>query len=399
VWENDERLLGAMSREFLKSDRLRVLVNGIHAKSGGGVTYIRNILPLLAEDQELEIHLFIHCDQFEVLNVLSEHVRIHLLNFRSNFFYNLFWEQFALPVLAKIMSVDVTISPANYGPLAAPAQIIILRNSLAVAAKETRPIKRLYWGGLTLMTALSLLTCRRAIAVSDYAQKALTFGLSGLFQKKVTVVYHGVGEKFKADAGVKRQNYLLAVSDIYVQKNLHTLVRAMVEVKKIFPDIKLKIAGKAIDRGYLYEIQQVLDYAKLADAVELLGEKDTDELVGLYQECKLFIFPSTVETFGNPLVEAMACGAPIVSSNTAAMPEILGEAGWYFDPLNICDMADQIISLLGNDEARNELSKRAFQRIHLFSREATANQTIEIIKSVVPERYAQISISQLQTSS
>jgi len=388
-----------MSNKFLKSDRLRVLVNGIHAKSGGGVTYLRNILPLLAKDQELEIHLFLHRDQFKLFDFLEERIRIHLLNFHNSFFNNLFWEQFSLPILANIMSVDVTVSPANYGPLMAPAQIIILRNSLAVASKETRPIKRLYWGGLTLMTALSLLTCRRAIAVSDYAQKALTFGLSGLFQKKVTVVYHGVGEKFKADAGVKRQNYLLAVSDIYVQKNLHTLVRAMVEVKKIFPDIKLKIAGKAIDRGYLYEIQQVLDYAKLADAVELLGEKDTDELVGLYQECKLFIFPSTVETFGNPLIEAMACGSPIVSSNRAAMPEILGEAGCYFDPLNIREIADQIISLLEDEEARIEMSNKALQRVHLFSRETTANQTIEIIKSVVPERYAQISISQLQTSS
>ncbi len=399
MWENDERLLGAMSREFLKSDRLRVLVNGIHAKSGGGVTYIRNILPLLAEDQELEIHLFIHCDQFEVLNVLSEHVRIHLLNFRSNFFYNLFWEQFALPVLAKIMSVDVTISPANYGPLAAPAQIIILRNSLAVAAKETRPIKRLYWGGLTLMTALSLLTCRRAIAVSDYARKALTFGLSKHFQKKVTVVYHGVGEKFNADVSIERQNFLLAVSDIYVQKNLHTLIRALEEVRKTFPDIVLKIAGKAIDLGYFNEIQRVLNHANMNDAVEFLGEKKTDELVALYQKCKLFIFPSTVETFGNPLVEAMACGTPIISSNTSAMPEILGDAGQYFDPLNVHDMVDQIILLLEDDETRFELGKRAFQRARLFSREVTAKQTIEIIKSVVPERYAQISISQLQTSS
>ncbi|MDP6258897.1 MAG: hypothetical protein QGH63_07385, partial [Rhodospirillales bacterium] len=132
-----------MSKKFLKSDRLRVLVNGIHAKSGGGVTYLRNILPLLAEDQELEIHLFLHREQFDLFSFLNERIRIHLLNFHSGFFSNLFWEQFALPILAKIMSVDVTVSLANYGPLAAPAQIIMLRKSLAVAGRETRPIKRL----------------------------------------------------------------------------------------------------------------------------------------------------------------------------------------------------------------------------------------------------------------
>ena len=95
----------------------------------------------------------------------------------------------------------------------------------------------------------------------------------------------------------------------------------------------------------------------------------------------------------------MACGAPIVSSNTAAMPEILGEAGHYFDPLNVNDMAKQIIALLENEEDRYELSKRAYQRAHLFSREATAAQTVEVIKSVVPERYTQISPNRLQTSS
>lgn len=388
-----------MGQKFLKSDRIRVLVNGIHAKSGGGVTYLRNILPLLANDEELEIHLFIHRDQFDLFGILDERIRLHLLNFKSEFFSNLIWEQVAIPILANIMSVDVTVSPANYGPLFAPAQIIMLRNSLAVAGKEKRPIKRLYWWGLALMTALSLLTSRRAIAVSDYARKALTFGLGERFQNKVTVIHHGVSEMFVSDNTVSRKNYLLAVSDIYVQKNLHTLIQALSRIRENFPDIILKIAGKAIDEGYLQELRIALDQAHLNDAVEFLGEKNSDELLKLYQECKLFIFPSTVETFGNPLVEAMACGAPIISSNTAAMPEVLGDAGQYFDPLDTKDMADKIMGLLDDDEERSNLSKKAYQRAHQFSRKVTADQTARVIKSVVPERYAEISQTQLQISS
>ena len=388
-----------MGQNFLKSDRIRVLVNGIHAKSGGGGTYLRNILPLLAKDPELEIHLFLHRDQFELFGTLDERIRLHLLRFNNGFFANLIWEQCALPILARIMSVDVTVSPANFGPLFAPAQIIMLRNSLAVAGKETRPIKRLYWAGLTIMTALSLLTCRRAIAVSDYARKALTFGLGDKFQRKVTVVHHGVSEVFEANPNVERKNYLLTVSDIYVQKNIHTLIRALVKIRKKYPDIVLKIAGKAVDQGYLAELHSVLDQAQLRDAVEFLGEKNAEELKHLYQECKLFVFPSTVETFGNPLVEAMACAAPIVSSNTAAMPEVLGAAGYYFDPLDAQDMAESIIKLLEDDEIRRKLGEIAYQRAQLFSRKATTDKTAEVIKSVVPERYAQITSNQLQTSS
>jgi glycosyltransferase involved in cell wall biosynthesis len=379
-----------MDREFLKSNRLRILVNGIHAKSGGGVTYLKNILPILAEDAELELHLFIHKEQFELFEVVDERIRVHLLDYRNGFFFNLVWEQFALPILARSMSIDVTVSPANYGPLMAPAQVIMLRNSLAVAGKETRPIKRLYWAGLTIMTALSLLTCQRAIAVSNYARKALTFGISQRLQSKVSVIYHGVRETFVPPETERSGNFLLAVSDIYVQKNLHILINALGELRRSNPDIVLKLAGKAIDQGYLNELKDAIRLEKLEDAVEFLGEMNSDQLLVLYQNCIAFVFPSTVETFGNPLVEAMACGAPIVSSNTAAMPEILGEAAIYFDPLNARDIAAQIGEILANGDLRLRLSQTALQRAAMFSWRNTARQTADVIKSVAPDRYQAI---------
>jgi glycosyltransferase involved in cell wall biosynthesis len=379
-----------MDREFLKSNRLRILVNGIHAKSGGGVTYLKNILPILAEDAELELHLFIHKEQFELFEAVDERIRVHLLDYRNGFFFNLVWEQFALPILARSMSIDVTVSPANYGPLMAPAQVIMLRNSLAVAGKETRPIKRLYWAGLTIMTALSLLTCQRAIAVSNYARKALTFGISQRLQSKVSVIYHGVRETFVPPETERSGNFLLAVSDIYVQKNLHILINALGELRRSNPDIVLKLAGKAIDQGYLNELKDAIRLEKLEDAVEFLGEMNSDQLLVLYQNCIAFVFPSTVETFGNPLVEAMACGAPIVSSNTAAMPEILGEAAIYFDPLNARDIAAQIGEILANGDLRLRLSQTALQRAAMFSWRNTARQTADVIKSVAPDRYQAI---------
>jgi glycosyltransferase involved in cell wall biosynthesis len=378
-----------MKRAFLNSDRLRVLVNGIHAKSGG-VTYLRNIMPLLAADDELELHLFLHRDQFALFGTIHERVRIHLLDFPAGFFSNLVWEQLALPIFARVMRVDVTLSLANYGPLAAPSQIIMLRNSLAVVDKETRLFKRLYWVGLTIMTALSLFVSKRAIAVSRYARGALSFGLGDQLQNKIVVVYHGVNDAFRPSTNDRSGDYLLAVSDIYVQKNLHTLMRALATVKKSFPDIVLKIAGRPIDAEYMAELRAVIAAEDLTDSVEFLGMCSTDQLLHLYQDCKLFVFPSTVETFGNPLVEAMACGAPIVSSNSAAMPEILGNAAVFFDPLDENDMANRIGSLLADDAARERLTRNALTRAQRFSWQLTAQQTADVIKSVVPDRYRQI---------
>jgi len=379
-----------MSHDFLKSDRVRVLVNGIHAKSGGGITYLRNIMPLLAADDELELHLFLHRDQFVLFGTVDERVRVHLLDYRNGFFSNLVWEQWALPILARVMAVDVTLSLANYGPLAAPNPIIMLRNSLAVAGRETRFLKRLYWTGLTVMTGLSLMTCGRAIAVSNYARQALSFGFGERLQRKVAVVYHGVNRVFGPSDEPRSGNYLLAVSDIYVQKNLHTLMRALAKVRQQHPDIVLKIAGKAIDADYLRELRGAILEWKLAEAVEFLGECNTQQLLELYRNCRLFVFPSTVETFGNPLVEAMACGAPIVSSDTAAMPEILGNAAVFFDPLDADDMAERILAVLNDPQTCERLTSNALQRAQRFSWDETARRTAEVIKSVIPERYAQI---------
>lgn len=129
---------------------------------------------------------------------------------------------------------------------------------------------------------------------------------------------------------------------------------------------------------------------KLAEAVEFLGECNTQQLLELYRNCRLFVFPSTVETFGNPLVEAMACGAPIVSSDTAAMPEILGNAAVFFDPLDADDMAERILAVLNDPQTCERLTSNALQRAQRFSWDETARRTAEVIKSVIPERYAQI---------
>ena len=366
--------------------RIRVLINGIHAKSGSGVTYIRNLLPLLAKDNSIELHLFLHSEQLDLFGSIDKDVKIHTLTFPTGFFATLLWEQCILPIRAKLMSVDVTFSPANFGPLFAPRTIIVLRNSLAVSGGETRLIKRLYWLSLAFMTKLSLIKCERAIAVSFYAKKVLTNGFGNRLRHKVPVIYHGVNHAFQPSINRNREQFLLSVSDIYIQKNIHTLISAFHLIRSKLPEVTLKLAGKAIDQGYFCEIQDAINSAKLDGAVEMLGEKSTADLIELYQSCALFVFPSTVETFGNPLVEAMACGAPIVSSNRAAMPEILEDAAKFFDPTDAKDMADTILSVLENDSERQKLATLALRRSKFFSWQRTATETASIIKAVVPSK-------------
>ena len=175
---------------------VRVLINALHARSGGGVAYLRNLLPRLGADPGLEVHLCLHESQFDTFPEPVAGVHLHGVRFRDGFTRRLVWEQTALPLLARRLSAEVTFSPANFGPFLAPAPVVLLRNAVAVGESETRLSKRLYWKALGAMTWVSLLRCRRAIAVSAYARDALTRRLPSSIARRVEVVHHGVDPNF-----------------------------------------------------------------------------------------------------------------------------------------------------------------------------------------------------------
>ena len=148
------------------------------------------------------------------------------------------------------------------------------------------------------------------------------------------------------------------------------------------PDLRLKVAGRRIDEGYFKEVAESIKLSGLEDAVEFLGPLSKESLRRHYRDCAVFVFPSTIETFGHPLVEAMASGAPIASSNRTAMPEILGEAGQYFDPLDANEMADAIVRIILEPGLAEALSERGRRQVEQFSWRRSARQTADVLVSV-----------------
>lgn len=359
--------------------KVRVLVNALHSKSGGGVTYLRNVIPELAADPGLELHVLLHRNQLDRFEELAEFARLHIVGFPDTMLVTQAWEQLALPFVARMMCADVVYSPANYGPLVIRNGVVLAANSLAVATKEVRPGKIAYWMAVAAMTMLSLAGARRALAVSRYAMESLLRWPFGFLRGKFTVIHLGVAPLFTPSHQPRGQN-LLAVGDIYIQKNFHTLLRATAELRRRHPGLTLRIAGRPVDRDYLNSLYVLMTELSLDGCVEFLGHMTAEQLCNQYRECKLFVFPSTVETFGIPLVEAMACGAPIAGSNRAAMPEVAGECMEYFDPDSVESMVEVIHRLLDNDTRRQELSELSLARAQQFSWRHNAEQTAAILK-------------------
>lgn len=365
------------------AETVRVLVNGLHAKSGGGVTYLHNILPLLSQDPCLDVHLCLHQSQRDTFaSEILAGTTVHIVNFKLSFWRLHVWEQMKFVSLTRQIKADVVFSPANYGPFLARNSVLLLRNALSVSTVDRRPSKLLYWLLVTIATSLSLMLCRRAISVSDYASRAAAVPLVVMFvRRRLTIIPHGVNAMFTpGKPGTRRGNFLLTVSDIYVQKNLLNLILAFAEVHKTRPSLILKVAGRAIDADYFSAVTKLVEDHGLEANVEFLGYQKPENLLVLYRTCLAFVFPSTVETFGNSLVEAMASGAPIACSSTAAMPEIAGDAPEYFDPFSVLDMATVIARVVDDAELRKTLSKKAISRAFLYSWVATAQRTARILK-------------------
>lgn len=379
-WEHHVAGLVSVVRGIVEHTHHRVLVNALHARTGGGVTYLRNMLPLMAADERLDIHLCLHEDQQSVLPTDLRNVTYHYQRYPRGFWRVLFREQLELPRLARRLAADATFSPANYGPFRARNQVVMARNAVSVGFVERRPLKLAYWALLYAATFISFLGCRKAIAVSEYAKRGIDRAFFGAFHNRIVVIPHGV-ERIFLDSGSSdtRENFLLAVSDIYVQKNFTSLVRAFAVVRRTHPELRLKVAGRAVDDDYFERLKTLIRSLDLDEHVEFLGHVDALELRDLYLRCGLFVFPSTVETFGNPLVEAMACGAPIASSNTAAMPEVLGDAARYFDPHDVGEIAETICNLVESVDIREDLSLRARKRATNYSWRNTAARTIDVI--------------------
>lgn len=350
---------------------MRLLLNVLHAKSGGGLTYLAAMLPRLAQAKNVEVHLLFHANQKALLGAPPPGVIAHEASFKDGFIRRLIWEQVRLPLLAWRIA-DVTFSPANFGPLLAPRPAVLLRNALEVENHDRRLARRVYWLVLRLMTWLSLAVAPRAIAVSGFARERLGF----CFAKKVEIVHHGVEHGLFAERKQERQDFVLAVGDVTIQKNYETLIRAVALV----PDLKLVIAGQDVDQDHADALRRLVVELSLSQRVRFLGRVEPARLAELYAACRLFAFPSTVETFGNPLLEAMASGCVILCSHAAAMPEIAGDGARFVEPLDHVAWANEMKLLLSDDGLRGALQAAAIERARLFSWDKTAAETLAVLR-------------------
>ncbi len=209
---------------------------------------------------------------------------------------------------------------------------------------------------------------------------------------KVEVLYSGVAPRFRPEAepgererlqaryGIGDRPYILSVGTLQPRKNYTRLIRAFANLKPeiLEADIRLVIAG---GRGWLY--QDILAEAERhADRVRILGFVDDTDLPALYRNAALFAFPSLYEGFGLPVLEAMACGVPVVCSDTSSLPEVAGGAALLVDPLDTDGLAQAMVRALRDTDLRRDMVIRGLDQAARFTWEQAARQLLAAFDAV-----------------
>jgi len=245
------------------------------------------------------------------------------------------------------------------------------------------------------MDALSIRVLRRADAIlasSDYTRQALLKHV-GLQESRVHRVYLGVdGELFKPctvpAAFYERYSlspqsqYILHISSGEPRKNLPTLVRAFAEVRRRHPDVKLLKVGRTLYLEAHRQLQEQITHLGLGNAVVFIEDVPDHDLVFFYNASRVFAFPSRAEGFGFPVLEAMACGTPVVCSAAGSLPEVAGEAALFADPDDVDGLARAICRVLEDEALREQLRERGRQQAAKFTWARTARETVEVYRAV-----------------
>ena len=193
---------------------------------------------------------------------------------------------------------------------------------------------------------------------------------------RLRVVPHGV--RIPSKSALPREKLVLFVGAIQRRKNIARLIRAF---ERLPDPWRLALAGAPDGFGAAEELSAV-EQSRRRDAIDVLGYVSAADLENLYRRASIFAFPSLDEGFGMPVLDAMAHGVPVITSNTSAMPEVAGDAALFIDPRDTDALAGALLQLAHDDQLRDDLTRRGLARARQFTWESAVEKTWAIYHQI-----------------
>ncbi|HLH38019.1 MAG TPA: glycosyltransferase family 1 protein [Bryobacteraceae bacterium] len=352
---------------------MRIGVNALYlipGAVGGTEIYLRELLAALARlDRENEYFIFRNLETGRDLVPRAANFHDKPQAVRARFRpARILWEQTILPLEASRYRIDVLFNPGFTAPVFARCACVTTFHDL----QHKRHPEYFRWFDLPFWNLLLWASAKRSrlVLADSQATRADVKKYYPFAAGRTRVAPLGVSPDFFSLDRSRVKNFVLCVSTLHPHKNLQRLIRAFANWES---DWRLVLAGMRGFHGA--RIEALIEELRLGDRVRLTGWIPRPELLDLYARAKAFVYPSTFEGFGIPVLEAMAAGLPVACSRIPPLEEVAGEAAIYFDPASEEQMARALQRITSDDELRAQLAVEGPRRAKLFSWENTAQLT------------------------
>jgi len=355
----------------------RIGVNALYlipGRVGGTEVYLRHLLAAVGSvDRDNEYFVFTNLETGADLvprqaNFKWKPQAVHA-RFRPG---RILWEQIVLPMEAARYRLDVLFNPGFTAPVLAPCPSVTVFHDL----QHKRHPENFRWFDLPFWNLLlwaSAHRSRRLIAVSG-ATRADLEAFYGLPPARIAVVHHGVGPEFFALDRQRVEPFVLCVSTLHPHKNLDRLIRAYASRER---DWSLTIVGL---RGFFASaLEHLIEELGVKSSVRLTGWIPREALMDLYGRALAFVYPSSFEGFGMPVLEAMAAGIPVACSDIPPLREVAGETALFFDPSSEDQIAAALDRIAGDATLRAKFASQGRARARAFTWERCARETRDAI--------------------
>ncbi|NMM47234.1 glycosyltransferase family 4 protein [Marinigracilibium pacificum] len=352
-------------------------------------------LELIKAMQELgpsdEIRVFIKDDKDDQCLHNSNNVIIHKTS-SHNYPY---WEQVLLPKLVGKFKPDILHCTSNTGPLIGGTPIILTLHDIIYLESinfDGTPYQN--FGNIyrRFIVPQIVSKAKKIITVSEFEKEKIIKKLN-LPEDKISVVYNAKSEKFKKidDLDLLESfkvahnlpdKFILFLGNTAPKKNTPSMIKAYCEylerssngLKMVVLDLKEEVLNKILaDQGF----------NKFREYFVLPGYIRASEMPLIYNLAELYVYPSLRESFGLPIVEAMACNTPVITSNTSSMPEVAGGAAKLIDPFNHSTITEALLELADNEEKKEDLKIQGLKRSSFFSWENAAGQMLKYYHELI----------------
>ena len=373
--------------------RIGIEAQRIFRENKHGMDYVvlEEIKELQKSDTRNEYFVFVAPGEDRCL---KDSKNVHIIEIGSNFYP--LWEQFSLPRAVNQLNLDMLHCTSNTAPIRCKVPLILTLHDIIFLEPRDKSNKSFYqdmgWRYRRFVVPRILKKCKRIITVSDFEYNNIITKLQ-IPEEKMVMIYNGYNKWFRPvedteliyQQYIEEPGYFIFLGNTDPKKNTERTLTAYSKYLEM-SDVKRKLLMADLDRGYLDEIIDRNDIGNIRDHIVMPGYIKNADLPYIYNNAFAFLYTSLRESFGIPLLEAMACGTPVITSNTSSMPEIGGSEVIMVNPLNTNEITEMML-LLEKDKALYQKQKDiGIIRAQQFSWEYTAEQLLTVYEDVYRQR-------------